>query len=82
MQFPHWIRWALGAAVVALAVVGCSRSAQSHLDRGNAYLEKDNVPAAVLEFRNAVEKNPMFAPARSPSRCARRTCCRPTRTPS
>jgi Tfp pilus assembly protein PilF len=82
MQFPRWIRLALGVAVVAAAVAGCSRSAQSHLERGSAHLEKGNVDAALLEFRNAVEKDPMFAPARSPSPCARRTCSPPTRTPS
>jgi len=64
MQVPHWIRLAVGAAVVAVAVAGCSRSAQSHFERGNAYLEKGDEAAAVLEFRNAVEKDPMFAPAR------------------
>ena len=64
MQVPHWIRMLLGAVLVALTVAGCSRSAQSHLERGNAYLEKGNVDAAVLEFRNAVQKDPMFAPAR------------------
>jgi len=45
-------------------VAGCSRSAQSYLERGNAHLEKGNVDAAVLEYRNAVAKDPMFAPAR------------------
>ena len=64
MQLPHWIRLALGALLLALTVSGCSRSAQSHLDRGNAYLEEGNVDAAVLEFRSAVQKDSMSAPAR------------------
>jgi Tfp pilus assembly protein PilF len=64
MHVPHWIRLPVGAAVVALAVTGCSGSAQSRLERGNAYLDKGDVAAAVLEYRNAVEKDPMFAPAR------------------
>ena len=64
MQFSHWIRMILGAVLVALTVAGCSRSAQSHFERGNAYLEKGDETAAVLEFRNAVQKDPMFAPAR------------------
>ena len=64
MRFTRGIRLAAGAAVVAAAVAGCSRSAQSYLERGNAQLDKGNVDAAVLEYRNAVEKDPMFAPAR------------------
>lgn len=64
MKCPRSIRLALTAVVLALTVAGCSRSAQSYLDRGNAQLAKGNVDAAVLEFRNAVQKDPMFAPAR------------------
>jgi tetratricopeptide (TPR) repeat protein len=59
---------ALGVAVVVVAVAvvvtGRSRSAQSYLDRGNAYLKDGKVDAAVLEFRNAVKKDPMLARAR------------------
>ena len=66
MPVPRRILVALGAAVVVVAVAaaGCSRSAQSYLDRGNASLKAGKVDAAVLEFRNAVKKDPMFAPAR------------------
>ena len=64
MNASRWIRLAVGAAVVTVAVAGCSRSAQSYFERGNAYLEKGNVDAAVLEYRKAVEKDPKFAPAR------------------
>lgn len=64
MNVPHPIRLAVGALIVAAAVAGCARSPQNHLDRGNAYLEKGNVDAAILEFRGAVEKDPKFAPAR------------------
>ena len=64
MNVPHWIRLAAGAAVVAATLAGCSKSAQSYLDCGNAYMEKGNVDAAVLEYRNAVAKDGMFAPAR------------------
>jgi Tfp pilus assembly protein PilF len=65
MHVQRRIRLALGAAVVvvAVAVAGCSRSAQSHLDRGDAYLKDGKVDAAVLEFRSAVQKDPMLAPA-------------------
>ncbi len=66
MKIPRSIWLALGAAVVVVAVAaaGCSRSAQSHLDRGSAYLKEGKVDAAVLEFRSAVQKEPMSAPAR------------------
>lgn len=57
-------RVAVGALLVAVALVGCSRTAASHVDRGTAYVEKGNVDAAVLEFRNAIQKDPAFAPAR------------------
>ena len=98
MRLPSSIRSILGAALIALAAGGCSRSAQTYVERGNAQLEQGNLDAAVLEYRNAVEKDPMFAPARlklaeayrgrgtararSRSPSARRTCCRATRTPS
>jgi tetratricopeptide (TPR) repeat protein len=64
VHIPHCVRLAFGAAVLVAAVAGCSRSAQSHLDRGDAYLEARKVDAAVLEFRRAVQKDAMFAPAR------------------
>ena len=51
-------------AVMATAVAGCSRSAQSYIDRGDAQLEAGNAGAAVLEYRNAVGRDPMSAPAR------------------
>lgn len=64
IELPHWIRLTLGVILVAASLSGCSGSAQNDLDRGNAQLEKGNVDAAVLEYRNAVNKDPMFAPAR------------------
>jgi tetratricopeptide (TPR) repeat protein len=64
MNVARWIRLALGAIMVTVAVAGCARSAQSHFERGNEYLEKGNVDAAVLEFRNAIDTDPKFAPAR------------------
>jgi len=64
MKYPRWILLAVGALVIAAAVTGCSRSAQSYVERGDAYLKEGNVNAAVLEYRNAVNKDAMFAPAR------------------
>jgi len=49
---------------MAGVAAGCSRSAQSYFERGNARLEKGDTAAAVLEYRNAVQKDPKFAPAR------------------
>ena len=63
MHSSRWIRLLACSAILATAA-GCSKSAQNYLDRGNAQLEKGNVDAAVLEYRNAVAKDAMFAPAR------------------
>jgi len=54
----------LACSAILATAAGCSKSAQNYLDRGNAQLEKGNVDAAVLEYRNAVAKDAMFAPAR------------------
>ncbi len=64
MKSLRWIPSAFLVILLAFGVAGCSRSAQSYLERGNAQLEKGNVDAAVLEYRNAVERDPKFAPAR------------------
>ena len=64
MKIPHWIRLVVAMALVAVSAAACSKSAQTYLERGNAQFEKGNVDAAVLEYRNAVSKDAMFAPAR------------------
>lgn len=64
MKIPHRIGLILVSTAVALTVAGCSRSAQSHVKRGEAYLKEGKADAAVLELRNAVQKDPMLAPAR------------------
>ena len=64
MHASRWIRLLACGAILATAVAGCSKSAQNYLDRGNAQMEKGNTDAAVLEYRNAVDKDAMFAPAR------------------
>ena len=64
MLGPHWTRLALGVAVAAASLAGCSKSARTYVERGDAQFEKGHVDAAVLEYRNAVKKDPMFAPAR------------------
>jgi tetratricopeptide (TPR) repeat protein len=64
MKPQRWIPFVLVVTALAAAASGCSRSAQSYLERGNAQLEQGNVDAAVLEYRNAIEKDATFAPAR------------------
>jgi Tfp pilus assembly protein PilF len=65
MTSRRWIPIVIGAAVVTVGVAAWySRSAQSFLERGNAYLAKGNVDGAVLEYRNATEKDPTFVSAR------------------
>ena len=64
MKPQRWIPFVLVITALAAAAAGCSRSAQSYLERGNAQLEKGNVDAAVLEYRNAIQKDATFAPAR------------------
>ena len=64
MKPQKWILSALIILALVQATAGCSRSARSYVERGDAQLEQGNVDAAVLEYRNAVQKDPMFAPAR------------------
>ncbi|HTV01346.1 MAG TPA: tetratricopeptide repeat protein [Luteitalea sp.] len=62
--FPHKPSTLVGAVVLALAVSGCSRNAQSYLERGDEYLKTGDLAAAVLEYRNAIEKEPTLGAAR------------------
>jgi len=64
MKTRTGIRLVVAVAALAISAGGCSRSAQIYVERGDAQLEKGNVDAAVLEYRNAVAKDAMFAPAR------------------
>ncbi len=64
-EIPHIpSRVLLGAAVVASTLSGCSKSARSYVERGDAELKAGNVAAAELEYRNAVSRDPVAAPAR------------------
>lgn len=64
MKTLRGIRLVSVLAALAIVAGGCSRSAQSYVERGDDQLAKGNVDAAVLEYRNAVAKDAMFAPAR------------------
>ena len=44
--------------------VGCAKSAQQYYDSGNRYANENKLPEAVVEYRNAVQQDPAFAPAR------------------
>ena len=61
-NIPPATRLALGALVISLTVASCSRSAQSHFDRGNGYLAKGNEAAAILEFATPSGRTPGSPP--------------------
>jgi tetratricopeptide (TPR) repeat protein len=54
-------------AVVGLTLVawqmGCSRSAQSYLERGNRLYSTGKYEEAALNYRNSIQRNPKFAEA-------------------
>jgi putative PEP-CTERM system TPR-repeat lipoprotein len=54
----------LGQTAVTVVLTGCSQSADSHAQRGDNYVKDGNVDAAVLEYRNAIAKNPQMSSAR------------------
>jgi tetratricopeptide (TPR) repeat protein len=62
-RFPDSFRLAVGSALIALVATGCSRSAQTYVDRGDYAIAKGDVAAAVLEYRNAVAKDPLLTVA-------------------
>ena len=46
-------------------VVGCDRTtAQQHFDRGQSFVAADDPRSAIIEFKNALQKDPNFAVAR------------------
>lgn len=53
--------------LVAFGSAACNRDpravAQRHLDRGNRYLSENKVAEAVIEFRNAVQRDPRLGAA-------------------
>ena len=48
---------------LAFLVVGCSRSPEKYVARGKEYMAEKKYSEAILEFRNALKKNPRFAAA-------------------
>ncbi len=62
MHISNRIRLALVLSVIVASVSACSKSAQYYMDRGDALLKQGKIDAAVLEFRNAVQKDQMSGP--------------------
>ena len=46
-------------AAVAVTVGACAPSADDHAERGTFYLEQSQYQAAIIEFRNALQLEPM-----------------------
>jgi putative PEP-CTERM system TPR-repeat lipoprotein len=55
------LTWVL---TVALAAGACSKSAQKYLESGNRYAEQGRNQEAILEYRNALQKDPMLVDGR------------------
>ena len=57
---PRWAHFALLAVLLAtIALQGCNRDTpEKFIASGKAYLEKRDFPAAVIQFKNAVQKDP------------------------
>lgn len=49
--------------VLAVTLAGCSRSPASYVIKGNKYFAQGKYDDAVLQYRNAVKKDPKYAPA-------------------
>jgi putative PEP-CTERM system TPR-repeat lipoprotein len=56
--------WVGTVAVSFALLTGCSGSASDYIKDGSAYLEKGDLPAAVISFKNAVQADPKSLPAR------------------
>ena len=53
------------AVVLSCALLfGCSGSASDYVKEGSAYLEKGDLPAALISFKNAVQADPKSVTAR------------------
>jgi cellulose synthase operon protein C len=60
-------RVALAIAIAfssAVLLVGCTGSASDYVKEGSVYLEKGDLTAAVISFKNAVQADPKSLPAR------------------
>ena len=48
---------------IGFLLAGCSRSPGQYLERGNKYLAEEKYNEAILEYKNALKKDPRFAEA-------------------
>lgn len=55
---------AITFAFSAAVLTGCSGSASDYVKEGSAFLEKGELPAALISFKNAVQADPKSLPAR------------------
>ena len=53
----------VAALALAAGVTACGKSAQSHYDAAERFAAEGRMPEAILEYRNAVAKQPQFADA-------------------
>ncbi len=53
----RWMRVCWVISFVA-GLIGCSGSASDFVQEGNSYLEKGDMPAAIISFKNAVQADP------------------------
>src|SRR5512133_2330474 len=53
-----------GVLGLALATASCSRSADQYFASGNRYLQNKQYKEAIVEYRNAVQKDPNHGQAR------------------
>jgi tetratricopeptide (TPR) repeat protein len=67
MNFVSIVRtstaWAVAGLTLSCWQIGCSRSAQSYLERGNRYYSAGKYEDAVLNYRKGIQRNPNFAEA-------------------
>lgn len=51
------------AVLLAIGLIGCNRSPASYVARGNKYFAQGKYSDAILEYRNAIKKNPRYGEA-------------------
>ncbi len=56
-------RFAFILLVTATVLAGCAKSAQQYYQSGNKYFDQKKFKEAVVEYRNAIQKNPRFGEA-------------------
>ena len=66
MRFSMMVRKGLLALACGVALSACSSAAvskQEHFNRAEQYVKDNNLDAAVIEYRNAIQQDPEFAEA-------------------